>query len=86
MVYVSKPIHVKQDSSLPNFSLKFMFSVKNLFGGFLKMKGTPKSSILLLFSILKHPATGVPPFQETPIFAPRADGNPKLPTPFQTAN
>ena len=28
---------------------------------------TPKSSILIVFSLINHPAIGVPPFIETPI-------------------
>ena len=36
--------------------------------GFPKMGGTPRLSILIWFSLLKHPGMGVPPFQETPVW------------------
>ena len=35
---------------------------------FFSNRGTPKSSILVGFSIINHPAIGVPPLQETPIW------------------
>ena len=41
---------------------------KNIFGGFLEYGYSQSSSISIGLSIVNHPAIGVPPFQETPIW------------------
>ena len=40
----------------------------HIFGGFLSHGGALKSSFLIPFFIINHPAIGVPLFQETSIF------------------
>ena len=39
----------------------------SLYGGVLKIGGTPRSSILMVLSIINHLAMGVPLFMETPM-------------------
>ena len=65
---------IKDKKHLHNFNLKKIFSKQSLFDrdhyiymGVSENNGTPKSSILIGFSIINHPF-GVPPFSETRIY------------------
>ena len=59
----------KAKGSLPSC----LFNKGNAHKGVSENNGTPKSSILIGFSIINHPF-GVPPFSETPINFPRIEG------------
>ena len=58
--YFGELVPCLQTVKFPNFSGTYMRVSIN--------GGTPKSSTLIGFSLINHPAIGVPPFMETPIW------------------
>ena len=58
--YFGELVPCLQTVKFPNFSGTYMRVSIN--------GGTPKSSTLIGFSLINHPAIGVPPFMETPKF------------------